>query len=82
METQPIGNFLPDEGLAIVAKFKAEFISRKYDGWHYLDTHTLLRDRLKDYEAYMASKGMVDIDYFVLVVLGEIGVRIPAEYFV
>ena len=81
METRPLGDFLPDEGLAIVAQFKTDVKHHKYHGMHYLDIHRALREKLQLYEHYVASKGMPDIDYFVLVILGEIGIKIPEEYF-
>ena len=80
METRQLGELLPDEGLAVIAQFKAELADGKYDKLHYLDLHTKLRDKLQPYKEYLARKGMEDIDYFVLATLIAIGTIVPDEY--
>ena len=80
METRQLGELLPDEGLAVIAQFKAELADGKYDKLHYLDLHAKLRDKLQLYKEYLARKGMEDIDYFVLATLIAIGTKVPDEY--
>ena len=70
-----LDELLPPDGLEAVALFREELKAGNFKGEHYLDIHTNLRARLEPFKQHLADKGMVDIDFFVIVLLTRLGVN-------
>ena len=78
MEFKQLGDILPDDGLAVVAAFKAELENGDFTDLDYLNVHKRLRNRLMSYKHHLELHGVYDIDFFVLITLRAIGVLVPS----